>query len=238
MYYVSRNLETDYCISCAENGKVGLEKARESIPDLVISDVWMPVMDGMELCRFLKTDDKTDHIPVILLTARADVYSKLEGLETGADDYLVKPFDTEELKVRVRNLLEQRMKLRQKFRMEFTKDFTDLELSSQDQFLKKLFDIFNRNISNAEFKLDQLSGELNLSRSQVHRKVMALTNYAPIELLRNHRLKKAAALFRSGHTHVAQVMHRVGFNNQSYFTKCFGELFKMPPTQFISACKK
>jgi AraC-like DNA-binding protein len=195
-------------------------------------------MDGMEMCNRLKTDERTDHIPVIMLTARADRYSKLEGLETGADDYLVKPFDTGELKVRVKNLLEQRRKLREKFRLEFLSDSIDMELPPKDQFIKRLFEIFDQHISDPEYTMNQLSEELILSLSQVQRKVMALTGYTPSKLFRNHRLRKAATYFRSGHDLVAQVMHLVGFNNQSYFTKCFGEVFDMTPSQFIAATKK
>ncbi len=236
--YISRNLEKNYSILFAENGKIGLDKAHENIPDLIISDVMMPVMDGMVMCEQLKRDERTDHIPVILLTARADRDSKLEGLETGADDYLVKPFDTEEMNVRIKNLLEQRRKLRKKFRFDFLSDTTDMELPPKDKFIERLLDIFDQHISDPDFKMSQLSGELSLSQSQVLRKVMAITGYAPNELLRNHRLKRAAALFRSGHNHVAQVMHQVGFNNQSYFSKCFGELFEMTPSQFIADSKK
>ncbi len=236
--YISRNLDGKYNIIFAENGKVGLAIANENIPDLVISDVMMPIMDGMEMCKLLKTDERTDHIPVIMLTARADRYSKLEGLETGADDYLLKPFDTGELNVRVKNLLEQRRKLREKFSLEFLSDPTNLGLPPKDQFINRLLQIFDQHISDAEFKINQLSGKLNLSQSQVRRKVMAITGYTPNELFRNHRLKKAAVLFRSGQTHVAQVMNLVGFNNQSYFTKCFGELFEMTPSQFIASQNK
>ncbi len=235
--YISRNLEGSYCILSAENGKMGLDKAHEYIPDLVISDVMMPAMDGMEMCKHLKADDRTNHIPVILLTAMADRGSKLEGLETGADDYLIKPFDTEELKVRVKNLLEQRRKLREKFRMEFPSHSKDKELPPQDQFIRKLFDIFDQHIADSEYTINELSKDLNLSLSQVQRKVMAITSYTPTELFRNHRLNKAASLFRSGHTYVAPVMHRVGFNNQSYFTKCFAEFFKITPGQLIAASK-
>ena len=236
--YVSRNLESTYSILSAENGKVGLDIAHKEIPDLIICDVMMPVMDGMQMCKLLKTDERTDHIPLIMLTARADRISKLEGLETGADDYLIKPFDTEELKIRVKNLLEQRRKLRKKFRLDFLSSATDLGLPPRDHFIERLLDIFDQHISDSDFKMSQLSGELNLSQSQVERKVMAIAGYTPNELFRNHRLKRAAALFRSGQIHVAQVMHRVGFNNQSYFTKCFRELFHMTPSKFITDCKK
>ena len=131
--YISGNLEKSYRLMVAENGKEGLNSAIENIPDLVISDVMMPEMDGIEMCHKLKTDDLTNHIPIILLTARADRGSKLEGLETGADDYIIKPFDAEELKVRVRNLIRQRKILKDKFRKEFVSDVADLEVTYEDQ---------------------------------------------------------------------------------------------------------
>ena len=135
------------------------------------------------MCKSVKTDERTDHIPVIILTARADKDTKLEGLETGADDYLVKPFDPEELQVRVKNLLEQRRRLMGKFRLEFLAEPTDMELPPKDQFIKRLFDIFDQHISDPKFKINQLSSQLNLSLSQVQRKVMAITGNTPGELL-------------------------------------------------------
>lgn len=235
--YICRTLERTYSIITAKNGKLGWEKAQESIPDLVISDVMMPEMDGMEMCKRLKSDEITDHIPVIILTARADRYSKLEGLESGADDYIIKPFDMEELEVRIKNLIVQRCKLRKKFRLDFLLAPPEMGLPPMDQFIARLLEIHDQHIADSDFKMSQLSSELNLSQSQVQRKVMAITGYTPTELFRNHRLKKAAVFFRSGHIHVAQVMHRVGFNTQSYFTKSFAELFEMTPSQFIADCK-
>jgi DNA-binding response OmpR family regulator len=235
--YISGVLGSTYLIMSAANGRIGLNRAQETIPDLVISDVMMPDMDGMEMCEKLRTDERTDHIPVIMLTARADRLSKFEGLEKGADDYLIKPFDNEELKIRVKNLLEQRRKLRAKFRLEYLETESESRLPSDHLFIKQLFEIFNANISDADFKMAKLSGRLNLSQSQIRRKVMALTGYTPNELFRYHRLKKAAIYFRSGHKNVAQVMYLVGFNNQSYFARCFSKLFGMTPSQFITAQK-
>ncbi len=232
--YISRNLEKNYRILTAINGKEGLDKALECIPDLIISDVMMPEMDGIEMSKLLKTDERTNHIPIIMLTAKADRDSKLEGLETGADDYLIKPFDQEELQVRIKNLLEQRKRLREKFRKEFVSDLKIMEASPEDQFLKKVHDILNNHIEEPEYTVEQLAGELHLSRSQVFRKVLAVTSFSPNELLRNLRLKKAAILFHSGHKNVAQVMYQVGFNNPSYFAKCFSELFGMNPSQYIT----
>ena len=231
--YISRNLGNSYQIMVAENGKTGLSGAIENIPDLVISDVMMPEMDGMEMCHRLKTDERTNHIPVIMLTARADRGSKLEGLETGADDYIIKPFDTEELSVRVRNLIAQRKRLRDKFRKEFVSDPIDMEVPYEDQFLNKLSGILDQYVSEPDFKIDHLVDELHMSRAQVFRKINAITGYTPNDLIRSLRLKKAASLFRSGHKHIAQVMHQVGFNSQSYFGKCFHELYGMTPSEYI-----
>ncbi len=168
-----------------------------------------------------------------MLTARADRGTKLEGLETGADDYLIKPFDTEELKVRIKNLLEQRIRLKEKFRTEFVTKQGAMLSSPRDVFLKGLNDILDQQISDPDFKIEQLSSKLHMSRSQVYRKIEAVTGYSPNELIRNLRLKKAAGLFRSGHTNINQVMLEVGYLHQSYFSKCFRELYKMAPTAYI-----
>jgi signal transduction histidine kinase/ligand-binding sensor domain-containing protein/DNA-binding response OmpR family regulator len=231
--YIIDNLKSNYRILSAEDGKIGLQKAIESIPDLIISDVMMPEMDGIEMCNQLRSDQKTNHIPVIMLTARADRGSKLEGLDTGADDYLIKPFDTEELKVRIRNLLEQRVRLREKFRTEFASEQGAMVSSPRDIFLKGLNDILDQHISDPDFKVEQLSSKLHMSRSQVYRKIEAVTGCSPNELIRNLRLKKAAGLFRSGHTHINQVMLEVGYLHQSYFSRCFSQVYGMPPTAYI-----
>jgi DNA-binding response OmpR family regulator len=232
--YIARNLTEDYQVMTATNGEKGLQMATENIPDLVISDVMMPVMDGVEMSRHIKTDERTNHIPVIILTAKADKDSKLKGLETGVDDYLIKPFDPEELRFRVKNLLEQRELLREKFRKEFSLNPDFQEVSSpSDDFTKKIFDLLDQHIEDPEYSVEQLSGELNLSRSQVFRKLTAVTGYPPNELLRNLRLKKAAFLFHSGHKNIAQVMYQVGFNNPSYFAKCFHKLYGLNPSQYI-----
>jgi signal transduction histidine kinase/ligand-binding sensor domain-containing protein/DNA-binding NarL/FixJ family response regulator len=231
--YMSRILGSSYRILTAPNGKIGLNKALESIPDLVISDVMMPDMNGIEMCKHLKSDERTDHIPIVIVTAKAGKKSKIEGLETGADDYLIKPFDNEELKARVKNLLEQRRKLRDKLRLDFLAGEAESNWPPDHVFMKRLFEIFDKHLADPDFKIPQISNKLNLSQSQLRRKVLALSGYTPNELFRYHRLKKAAIYFRSGHTNVAQVMYLVGFNNQSYFAKCYRTMFGMTPSQFI-----
>ncbi|KPL12856.1 MAG: hypothetical protein AMS26_16040 [Bacteroides sp. SM23_62] len=234
MSYLSQNLGNNYSILTAINGKTGLDKAVECIPDLIISDVMMSKMDGMEMSKQLKSDERTNHIPVIMLTAKADRDSRLEGLETGADDYLIKPFDQEELKVRIKNLLEQRKRLREKFRKDFISDLTGKEVPPENQFFMKVHDVLNDHIDEPEYTIEQLAGELHLSRSQVFRKILAITSFSPKELLRHLRLRRAAILFQGGHRNVAQVMYQVGFNNPSYFARCFNELYGMNPSQYIT----
>ncbi|MFH0758181.1 MAG: ATP-binding protein [Bacteroidota bacterium] len=231
--YIFRSLVKNYRILNAENGKEGLELATESIPDLVISDVMMPVMDGLEMCSKLKSDERTSHIPVIMLTARADRGSKLEGLETGADDYIIKPFDAEEMQVRVKNLIEQRKRLKEKFMKEVLSDSSEMDLPPVDQLMERLITLVTSHIADPEFMLDQLANELNMGRSQMFRKVAAITGHTPKAFILNMRLKKAASLFRSGHRHIATVMHQVGFNSQSYFATCFKKRYGITPSEYI-----
>jgi DNA-binding response OmpR family regulator/anti-sigma regulatory factor (Ser/Thr protein kinase) len=232
--YISGNLFRHYQILEAENGREGLKKAIESIPDLIISDVMMPEMDGMEMCHQLKTDERTNHIPVIMLTARADMGSKIEGLETGADDYIIKPFDAEELRVRVKNLIEQRKKLRERYRKEFLTDPAGHEIPPpEDEFLVRVLDCTKKHLKESEFNVEQLGKELHLSRAQLYRKVLALTDYTPNEFIRNIRLKMAARMFLEGHRNVTSVLYTVGFNTPSHFTESFRELFGINPSDYI-----
>lgn len=231
--YISRNLRDSYRIETAENGEEGLQHAIECIPDLVISDVMMPVMDGVEMCSQLKTDERTNHIPVMMLTAKSDMESKLEGLETGADDYMIKPFNTEELQVRVRNLIEQRKKIREKIKKEFASGATiEQELLPQDQVLIRVTDYFTRHIDDHDFKMEDMAAALHMSRSQVFRKVNAVSGSAPHELLRTLRMKKAALLLQSGEKNISQVMYQVGYRSTSHFARAFRQAFGMNPSEF------
>lgn len=176
---------------------------------------------------------------MIILTVKADKDSKLEGLETGVDDYLIKPFDPEELRFRVKNLLEQRELLREKFRKEFSlnPDLKDAR-STSDQFAKKVFDLLDQHIEEPDYSVEQLAGTMNLSRSQLFKKLTAVTGYPPQELLRNLRLKKAVHLFHSGFKNLAQVMYQVGFNNASFSAKCFHKLYGLNPSQYIAQARR
>jgi two-component system, sensor histidine kinase ChiS len=237
--YISRNLKNDYQVLEAENGRNGLAVAIDEIPDLVITDLMMPVLGGLELCRQIRQDQRTNHIPVIMLTAKADKESKLEGLSTGADDYLIKPFDVDELNVRVRNLIEQRRKLREKFRKEFLKDPVGPVMPpAEDEFLARLLDCARKHLEDPEFSIKQMGEELHLSHTQLYRKVLSLTDYTPNEYIRNLRLKTAARMFMEGHTNITSVLYTVGYNSPSYFTQSFRELFGLSPSEYIRQAKK
>jgi DNA-binding response OmpR family regulator len=167
-------MENDYRILTAENGKMGLKKTLDKYPDLVISDVMMPEMDGFELCQKIKSDERISHIPVILLTAKADLDSKIEGLEFGADDYINKPFEADELKVRSKNLIEQRKRLREKFARLADLQPNEIALTSTDEkFLKRLMTVFEDNISDPEFSTEKCAKEVGMSRMSLNNKLKA-----------------------------------------------------------------
>jgi signal transduction histidine kinase/ligand-binding sensor domain-containing protein/DNA-binding response OmpR family regulator len=214
----------------AADGEAGVKTATSEIPDLIISDWMMPGMDGLELCRVLKTTELTNHIPIILLTAKAGSDSRLQGLETGADEYLTKPFDLKELTIRANNLIEQRRVLRQKYSQNGRSLYKTVKATSADEkFLERLRTTVERHLQNSRFGVEDLSREMGLSRVQLYRKITALTNQSANEFLRTYRLERAADLLRQGVGNVSEVAFQVGFENPSYFTKTFREHFgKLP----------
>lgn len=228
-------LETEYQLVFAGNGREGLKKAIQMIPDIIISDVMMSEMDGIELVRDLKNDRLTCHIPVILLTARYGFSHKMEGLEGGADEYLVKPFNPGELKIRLRNLLESRKILREKYSTEFSLKpktssikFTDLDA----QFIKRLKKIVEENMADENFDYNVLIKQLGISRRQLFRKIKALTNFTCNELIREMRLLKAQELLINSQLTITEIAYEVGFKEYSYFERCFKERFGKTPKSF------
>jgi YesN/AraC family two-component response regulator len=217
----------------AENGLEGLNRAIEEIPDLVITDLMMPEMDGLEMCKRLKADEKTSHIPVIILTARAERASKLQGLESHADDYIIKPFDQEELKARVRNLIEQRRLLREKFKYDFFIKERGLDLKSTDErFIQKAIETVKSNLDDPDLNVNILSEKLGVSSTQLYRKIHGLTNQSPSEFIRNLRLQHSTLLLKKSYDNIAQIAYQVGFSNHSYFSKCFRELYGISPVEY------
>ncbi|MBN2365367.1 MAG: response regulator [Calditrichaeota bacterium] len=231
--YMACNFENEYRIITAVNGQDGFERSIEEPIDIVISDVMMPEMDGYTLCQKLKTDQRTSHIPVILLTARADAESKLEGLETGADDYITKPFDMKELKVRTKNLIDQRCKLKERFSTDPNSLADVLAVTSLDrQFLQKLISVLLANISDMDFSAEDCAREMGMSRSNIYRKLQALTGHSISSFIRLYRLKQAARLLRKQSGNVTQIAYDVGFNSLSYFSRCFQEQFGESPSHY------
>ncbi len=232
--FLCQNLEDEYEIKEAANGKAGLAQALENPPDLIISDVAMPEMDGIELCRNLKTHVLTSHIPVILLTARTSLIFKIDGLETGADDYITKPFNLHLLKLRMRNLILIREKLREKYnrQLDFKGIETDPNASLDDAFLSSLVRIIEENLEDSAFSVDQLASGVLLSRTQLYRKLKALTDQTPHDLIRTCRLKKAAALLASGQHTVAEVTYTVGYTDLKHFREQFRKQFGVSPSAY------
>ncbi len=233
--YIKDTFVGCYTVLEAHNGQEGLQLAIKHVPDLVISDVMMPKMDGLELCRRLKTEECTSHIPLILLTAKANVESKMGGLQTGADDYLTKPFHAEELIVRVNNLIQQRKRLKERYSRELTLQPSAIAVSSVDEkFLEKVLTIMEANISNADFDVEVFGREIGMSRMQLHRKLMALTNHSPGEFIRTFRLKRAMLLLSKNYGNISDIAFSVGFNSLTYFSKCFKDQYGQTPSDYLA----
>jgi signal transduction histidine kinase/ligand-binding sensor domain-containing protein/DNA-binding response OmpR family regulator len=233
--YVREELADEFQVLVAANGKSGLELARSEIPDLVLSDVMMPEMDGMELCRALKADDLTNHVPVILLTAKAEAGSRREGLETGADDYVAKPFDVTELRIRIRNLIEQRRLLAERYdKLEVARPgrASNPVPTADDRFLAKAREIISANLEDPEFRVEALCREIGMSRTQLHRKLKAVAGRSAGDFLRAERLNKAAEMLGQGEGNVTEVAYAVGYRSLSQFAKAFREQFGMAPSDF------
>jgi YesN/AraC family two-component response regulator len=219
----------------AVTGKEGFALARDKEVDLVISDVMMPVMSGIELCHLLKTSEITSHLPVVLLTARADHESKLEGLRTGADDYVAKPFNMHELLARVQNLILQRAKLIEKYHNHIVVQPHEITVTPLDErFIQQVIAIVEKNLDNPSFDVGKLTEEAGISRTNLHRKLKAITGMSASEFVQDFRLKRAAILMEKKADTITQIAFRVGFNDQSYFTKCFRKKFGKTPSEFLN----
>ena len=231
--YIAEILTGFYNIVEASNGEEGLCKAFEEIPDLIISDIIMPKIDGIDLCRLLKSDARTSHIPVILLTAKATLNDKLEGLETGADDYIMKPFEAQELKARIKNLLEQRKRIHEYFQRHGLFEVEENRVTNVDmKFLQKVLELINENIDNPGFSVDYFADNLAISRSLLHKKLIALVGESPGELVKRIRLNKAAKLIENKSGNVTEIAFEVGFNDPSYFAVCFKKQFGVSPSHY------
>jgi signal transduction histidine kinase/AraC-like DNA-binding protein len=231
--YIRGALEPQYKVIAAGDGLEGIETALQVIPDLVISDIMMPRANGYQLCKTLKQDKNTSHIPIILLTAKASEENILEGLAAGADDYVTKPFSTRILCARIKNLIDLRGQIQQNHRREMTLRPAKTDISSLDrEFFKDLHQVIESNLGDPDFNVDLLAKKLYMGRTTVYRKLQALCGENPTGYIRSYRLKRAAQLLKNGAVSVTEVAFDVGFNSRTYFTRCFKEMFQQLPSDF------
>ena len=232
--FLRKIISAHYHVITANNGEEGLKLVESNLPDLIITDLMMPVMDGLELTEFVKSNENTCHIPVILLTAKSAIESKLEAMKHGADDYVTKPFSPVLLEARVENILEQRKRLQVVFR----KRLMDLQPSennsvSQDEvFIAKLLDFMDKNIENSELTVDEMVSEMAMGRTVFFNKLKSLTGLAPIEFIRELRIKRAAQLLKTGDFNVSQITYMIGMSDSRYFSKCFKKVYGVTPSDY------
>jgi len=239
--YIKSILGAEYEISEAENGSIGLEMATIHEYDLIISDIMMPEMDGIEMCKQLKKSVETSHIPIILLTAKSGIDNRIEGLNVGADSYITKPFHPQHLMVRVSKLIELRENMKERYSRKISLGEIQQNVTKNDSpdeaFLQKSIQIILNKMMDTDFNGDALAVELNISRMGLHRKIKAFTGQSTGEFIRNIRLKKAAELLRLPGRNISEVCYDVGFNSPSYFSTCFTEVYKMTPSEYAKNSK-
>lgn len=237
--FIRTLFDEDFRVLEAENGEIGLSLAFSGIPDLIVCDVMMPVMNGMEFCRRIKSDIRTSHIPVIMLTAQTAITFKYEGLETGADDYITKPFNPNYLLIKAKNLMRQRGLMRQHFHHEAICNPENTPVTSLDEkFLRKTVDYIIENIESPTLNVESLSSHMGMSRVHFYRKIKALTNYTAVEFIRSIRLKRAAWLIEKHTFHIKEVRQMVGFEDASYFRDAFVKQFGVTPSDYASNQQK
>jgi DNA-binding response OmpR family regulator len=230
--FIRASLQDDYRILEACHGEEGIGLAQEHVPDLIITDLMMPRMDGYQVCAAVKQDERTSHVPVIILTAKSDLDSRLEGLETGADSYLSKPFSHRELSAQINNLLQVRRLLRERYSQGHMWQLGPTALPSLEQaFLDRVRAAIEAHLDDEQYSVDRLGADVGLSRTQLHRKLKALIDQAPGDLIRVVRLEQALALLKGNVGTVAEVAYQVGFGNPANFSTSFSRHFGYPPSQ-------
>jgi DNA-binding response OmpR family regulator/nitrogen-specific signal transduction histidine kinase len=233
-YFIRSHFSSVYKIYEAKNGREGWDLAVKNIPDVIISDILMPDVDGNEFCRLIKKDERTSHIPVLLLTALHSREHEIEGLASGADDYITKPFDISVLQTKIENMLQIRRSLKEKYTKELILRPSDITISSPDErFLKKAIEVVEKNISNADLDIVQFAQEVGVSRMQLYRKFSALTNMTVKEFVRSIRLKRAAQLLLDRKMNITEIAYAVGFKDLSHFRKSFHREYGMSASQYV-----
>ena len=233
--FIAAHFSLSFKIIEAGNGEIGWEKTLETIPDIIISDVIMPKVDGYELCKRIKNDERTSHIPVLLLTALHSRDNEMKGLTTGADDYITKPFDIALLQAKVENVLSIRESLKNKFSRNMVLEPTNIVITSPDErFLQRAIEVVEQNISNNELDIESFAGLVGISRMQLYRKLHALTDMTVKEFIRHIRLKRAVQMLLQKKMNVSEIAYAVGFNDLSHFRKCFKSEFGMSASEYIA----
>jgi two-component system cell cycle response regulator len=236
--FISEDLEETYHILKAANGREALDILTKEAVQLVISDVMMPVIDGFELCKEIKSNFNYSHIPIILLTAKNTLQSKIQGLELGADAYIEKPFSPEHLQVQIANLIRNRTKIKEYFANSPLVHIKSMAHTKADEnFLEKVNDAIHHNIEDKDFDVEKLAKFVNMSRPTLYRKINDISNLSPNELINITRLKKAAELLTEGVHKIYEISDMVGFSSQTHFGRSFHKQFGMSPTEFLNQSK-
>ena len=232
--FIYQILHTKYRCRLAENGKIGMELTLELMPDLIIADVMMPVMDGLELCQAIKNDMALAHIPVVLLTAKSLEEHVKDGYQALADDYILKPFNAQILLAKIESLIKNREKLRDLFCQKLERTEVPVEeITVEDPFMQKLVELITENAQDPELSMEVLYNKLGMSRTQFFRKIKAISDLSPNKLILNIRMKMAVEKFQSGGMTIAEVAYEVGFSDPAYFSKVFKSVFNQTPTEYI-----
>ena len=238
-FYLKEKLKNDYHVIEVVNGKDGWQKALSMHPMLIVSDISMPEMNGIDLCKKIKADSRTAFIPVILLTAMTTEEDQLAGSLGGADDYILKPFNFEILLSKIHNLLIMRQTLKNTYQKQIDVKAEDVQVISEDEkFLKNAFECIELNINKVNFSVEELSRHLNLSRVSLYKKMLSLTGKTPVDCIRTVRLKRAVQLLEKSQMSIASVSYEVGYNNPAYFSKVFKEEYGVLPSEYLSTYRK
>ena len=233
--FIIQSLQQNYRVTGCTNGLEGWEYAVENLPDLIISDVTMPVMDGYEVCKRIKSEERTNHIPVVMLTAMASHIHQVEGLESGADVYITKPFSIQVLELNIRNLLLAKEVLRAKYHKQVLLTPSKVEgQNPEEKFLSKLMQIVEDKMEDPEFNVSALVTEIGMSQTVLYKKIKVITDLSITDFIKSVRLKRAAQLLKDGHTAIAEVAYAVGFNDRKYFSKEFKKQFGVVPSDYAS----
>lgn len=234
--YMREQIEAEYHTIEAQHGELGFRMAQEKVPDLIITDVMMPKMDGYQFCSAIRQDEITSHIPIIMLTAKGGLDDKIEGLESGVDAYLTKPFSAKELQATIKNLLQQRIQLRKRFSKSMIIKPSEVSAVSADQvFMEKVIQTIESNFSDEQFSVEMLAEKVNMSVTQLNRKLNALIDQPPGQLIRDFRLQRAADLLKQRAASVSEISYKVGFTDNAYFSRAFKKQFNCSPSEYADA---